>query len=222
MPLWCKDISKILAMKNNWILVAKRLNFSEKDIKGWQNQIDPCMSMLQEWFVVNKTSDAIAGLVKSLKELNYLECVKLIKNKRQEIDSNNANENVDLNEEKLDQELVDQPPQIFICYEWSSKDKAELLVKHLTFYFNNDNKSNPIKIWFDDGKMGGGEARNNRIDIGLRSCNVLICLISKEIIKDKICLNQINLAVQLNKAIIPLLVDSKLKWPPQGSLGCYF
>lgn len=67
--------------------------------------------------------------------------------------------------------------------------------------------------------MGGGEKRNSRIDLGLRLSNVLICLITGETNKDQTMLNQINLAVQLNKPIIPLLLDSKLKWPPSGSLG---
>lgn len=67
--------------------------------------------------------------------------------------------------------------------------------------------------------MGGGAKRNSRIDLGLRLSNVLICLITSETNKDQACLNQINLAVQLNKPIIPLLLDSKLKWPPSGSLG---
>lgn len=67
--------------------------------------------------------------------------------------------------------------------------------------------------------MGGGAKRNSRIDLGLRLCNVLVCLITGETNKDQTCLNQINLAVQLNKPIIPLLLDSKLKWPPSGSLG---
>jgi len=221
LPLWCKDISKKLTLmkKNNWILVAKRLNFNEKDIKGWQNQVDPCMSMLQEWFVLNKTSDAIVGLLNTFRELDYQECVKIIEKNQQEIDIKNQKENIELNEEKLDKELINQPPQIFICFEWSSKDKAELLRKYLISFFNQENNNNRIRIWFDDGVMGGGESRNNRIDIGLRSCYVLICLINKEIVNDKTCLNQINLAVQLNKAIIPLLIDNKLKWPPQGSLG---
>ena len=76
-----------------------------------------------------------------------------------------------------------------------------------------------LNIWFDDVSMGGGNARNNRIDRGLRVCSVLICLITEQASKDQTCLNQITLAIQLNKPIIPLLMDSNLKWPPAGSLG---
>ena len=214
LPLWCKDISKYLESldKDAWVLVAKRLNFNENDIKGWFNQVDPCMSMLQEWFLINKTSDAIMGLLKIFKELNYIECLNIIESNQEEIEKN-----PNLNDEEINNHLLNKPPQIFICYEWSSKSKAELLRDHLVKLFSETN--NDLNIWFDDGKYGGGELRNKRIDIGLRSCYVLICLITKEIVEDQTCLNQINLAVQLNKAILPLLVDNKLKWPPQGSLG---
>lgn len=69
--------------------------------------------------------------------------------------------------------------------------------------------------------MGGGSKRNSRIDLGLRLCNVLVCLITSETGNDQTCLNQINLAVQLNKPIVPLLLDSKLKWPPGPILSEY-
>ena len=209
--MWCKDISLKLSENDDWILVAKRLNFNGTDIKGWLNQVDPCLSMLQEWFVINKTSDAITGLLKTFKELNYIECIQIIEKNLEDIEKNNIQLNDD---DLLDEQLIKNPPQVFICYEWSSKSKAELLKKHLADEFHNN-----IQIWFDDGNMGGGNLRNKRIDVGLRSCYVLICLITKEIISDKTCLNQINLAVQLNKSIIPLLIDNKLKWPPEGSLG---
>jgi hypothetical protein len=115
---------------------------------------------------------------------------------------------------------MNNPPQIFVSYEWSSKDQAELLRKYLYNELNNSGSLyKKLNIWFDDGNMGGGTSMNNRIDRGLRMCNILICFITEQSAKDQTCLNQINLAVQLGKPIIPLLIDSKLKWPPAGSLG---
>lgn len=67
--------------------------------------------------------------------------------------------------------------------------------------------------------MGGGVQRSSRIDLGLRLSNVLLCFITNETSEDQTCLNQISLAVQLNKPIIPLLLDANLKWPPRGALG---
>lgn len=120
--------------------------------------------------------------------------------------------------------MVNNTSHVFVSYEWSSKEKAQLLRDHLVKRLNTDygcsaNDANRINIWFDDGNMGGGADRNRRIDVGLRSCNVLVCLITSQTGNDQTCVNQINLAIQLNKPIIPLLLDSKLKWPPAGSLG---
>ncbi len=204
-PKWAKEICKLL--DKDWILIAKRLNFNIKDIKAWSTQSDPCMCMLQEWFITNKTSDAISGIIKCLKEANKTSCIKIIESS---IDSADPNNNLD--DSILDTQLIENPPEVFVSFEWSSMEKALLLKKYL-----DDLKF--INVWFDDGKMGGGNLRNNRIDIGLRKCQVLICLITSEASKDETCLNQINLAVQLGKPIIPLLLDSKLKWPPSGSLG---
>lgn len=223
-PPWCGLIKSSMGKKNqNWILVAKRLNFSDRDIKGWLNQIDPFMSMMQEWFIANKTSDAIIGLMKVFKELNNKECVQIIQENIDRIEEESANHFSDYN---IDEKMRKNPAHVFICYEWSSKEKAELLERYLSDEINRDcGVSNPndadnrINIWFDNGNMGGGVERNKRIDLGLRLCNVLVCLITSETNKDQTCLNQINLAIQLNKPIIPLLLDSKLKWPPSGSLG---
>ncbi len=226
-PPWCKDIAKVLANPKspyNWILVAKRLNFTENDITGWLSQADPCLSMFQEWFLVNKTSDAIAGLLKVFKELNNTECVNIIETNMKSIKENDEISKHLNDGQEIDEKLVKKPPQIFISYEWTSKEKAELLVRYLDEKINENitNDLEKVDVWFDNGQMGGGTARANRIDVGLRSCCVLLCLVSQETSKDQNCLNQVNLAVQLNKAIIPLLMDSKVKWPPAGSLGPIF
>jgi hypothetical protein len=219
-PLWCKDLSKILSKNDkDWMLIAKRFNFTENDIKGWLNQNDPCLSMFQEIFVQYKTSDAITFLLKIFREVNYKECIEIIEKNQKQVEENKK---IDLNEDAIDKELIDNPPQIFVSYEWSSKEKAELLRKYLYDKLNEQSQNSLYKklnIWFDDGNMGGGNNRNNRIDRGLRTCSILVCFITDASSKDQTCLNQITLAIQLNKPIIPLLIDPKLKWPPAGSLG---
>lgn len=224
MPVWCKQIKASMQKgHHDWILVAKRLHFSERDIKGWLNQIDPFMSMLQEWFIANKTSDAVLGLMKVYKELGNKECVQIIQENIDQIEEETKNMFKDYN---IDDKMKRNPAQVFLCYEASSKDKAELLHRYLFERLNQEcgvrnlnDADNRINIWFDDGNMGGGVERNKRIDLGLRLCNVLVCLITGQSNKDQTNLNQISLAIQLNKPIIPLLVDSKLKWPPSGALG---
>ena len=146
------------------------------------------MCMLQEWFITNKTSDAIAGLVKCLKAANKMNCVQLIDSSIDSVDPDYS-----LDEMAFDAQLAENPPQVFVSFEWSSMEKALLLKKHLDAL--------ELNTWFDDGKMGGGNMRNNRIDVGLRKCQVLICLITTEASKDETCLNQICLAVQLGEKI---------------------
>lgn len=190
---------------------------------GWLNQIDPFMSMIQEWFLANKTSDAIVGLMKVFKELNNKECVQIIQDSMDRIEEESKSRFKDYN---MDDKLKKNPTHVFICYEASSREQADLLRRHLFVRLNQEcgvvdanDMDNRINIWFDDGDKGGGVARNKRIDLGLRLCSVLVCLVTSKSSQDKTCLNQINLAIQLNKPVIPLLLDSKLKWPPSGSLG---
>ena len=224
-PAWCRDIAKILlATKDRWVLVAKRLNFSEKDIKGWMSQAEPCMSMLQEWFVINKTSDAISGLMLVFGELNLVECIKVINENMASIEEQIVREGLQLNKDaQIDEQLMKRPPQVFICFEWSVKEQAVRLKEHLLAKLNEnlstESSRNYVDIWLDDGTMGGGNQRSSRIDVGLRSCHVLVCLVTSKSGQDQVFLNQVTLAVQLSKPIIPLLLDKALKWPPSGSLG---
>ena len=223
-PTWCKKLIKLLESKYEhaadgqqqdeqsfkWmILISKRLNFGDLDIKSWLQQPDPYLSMFQEWYTINKTSDATNGLLKLFRELNLTDCVKLIEESLNELNERTK-------ALKIDSDAKDDSTgkaQVFLCFEWSCLDKAKLLNKYLL--------DNNLNTWFedDDGKLGGGANRFSRIDVGLRKCNVLVCFVTNELAKDSNCLGQINLAVQLNKPIIPLLVDSNCKWPPVGTLG---
>ena len=149
-PTWCKDLSKILAKENQWMLVAKRFNFTETDIKGWLNQNDPCLSMFQEVFVQYKASDAINSLLKIFTELNNIECREIVERNLSKVEEDNK---LDLNEQEVERELIANPPQIFISYEWSTKAKAELLRKYLYMKLNEPLPSNTTST-------GSGNSKN--------------------------------------------------------------
>lgn len=136
LPLWCKQIrNSVINSNSDWVLIAKRLNFSDQDIKGWLNQVDPFLSMLQEWFIANKTADAINGLLAVFKELNNAECVQIIQTNIDKVEL----ESVDLFKDKgVDERIVNSPAQVFISYEWSSKKKAKLLRDMLVKRLNMD------------------------------------------------------------------------------------
>jgi hypothetical protein len=201
-PLWAKEIAPIVAKE--WILIAKRLNFSQNDINSWNTQAEPFMATLQEWFTINKSSEATVGLIKVLKEMNQMECVDIIENELKKSADEIPNDDL------IDAQLVSSPPQIFLSFQWSLKDKAEILIKYL--------ENEGFTCWADFGQFGGGDSRNKRIDRGLRAASVLVCFVTSDYAKDETGLNQVNLAVTLGKPIVPLLAE-KLKWPPVGSLG---
>lgn len=135
-PVWCKEIRNVVIRNNHdWVLVAQRLNFTEPDIKGWLNQADPFLSMLQEWFIANKTADAINGLLAVFKELDFKDCVKIIEENLKKVELESA----DLFKDKgIDDRIVNSPAQVFITYEWSSKKEAKLLCDKLSERLNND------------------------------------------------------------------------------------
>ena len=203
-PLWCKNIAPLLF--KDWVLIAKRLGYSQADINAWQTQADPFMSLIQEWFTVNKSSDATIGFLKLLKDLNRKDCINIIEKCLDEA----ALETNQTDDVKLDFDLVNMSPQIFMSFQWEMKEKAELLKTYL--------EQNNRTCWLDIGQMGGSTKRNERIDKGIRAAHVLICFVTNEYAKNETCIRQVNLAVSLGKPIIPLLVE-KLKWPPNGSLG---
>lgn len=210
-PLWSKKLIKALESEDpKWMrLISKRMNFSELDIKSWLQQPDPLMSMLNEWYTINKTSDATNGLLKILKEFNLVECVRLVEENitYSSIPSNDSND--DANDEK---EV--KGAQVFLSFEWSCFDKAALLAKYL--------RANNVDVCMETEKeeeILAGSSRFKRVDLLLRRAHVFVCFVTRQFADNSTCLGLINLAVQLGKPIIPLLMDASLKWPPSGSLG---
>lgn len=53
-PFWARDVSKLLnpVSEHDWRLLSSRLGYSNDDIRGWAQQADPCMAMLNEWLVL--------------------------------------------------------------------------------------------------------------------------------------------------------------------------
>ena len=80
-PAWSRDVSKIMNPESDddWRLLAQRLGYSKKDIRGWATQNDPCMAVLSEWYATHKTSEATHGVLKALEEIERLDAVKIIK-----------------------------------------------------------------------------------------------------------------------------------------------
>lgn len=132
-----EKIDQKISNNYDWVLIAHRLNFSTQDIKAWMSQVDPFLCMLQEWFIANKTFDAINGLLNVLKELNLSDCVQIIEDNLKKVELENADL---LNDKDIDDRIVKSPAQVFISFEWSSKKKAQLLRDKLSERLNIDYK----------------------------------------------------------------------------------
>jgi hypothetical protein len=55
---------------NDWRLLAQQLGFSSSEIAHWAMQTDPCMALLDEWFLTHRTDEAMHSLVEVLAEIN--------------------------------------------------------------------------------------------------------------------------------------------------------
>lgn len=92
--------------------------------------------MLQEWFVANKTSDAIKGLLSVFKELDLKECVEIIDDNVRRVEAESGD--MFKAREGVDERIVNSPAQVFIVYEWSAQGKAKLLRDKLAERLNAD------------------------------------------------------------------------------------
>ena len=81
-PKWSRDLTKLLNPKaeNDWRLLAKRLQYSNDDIRAWAQQHDPCMALLSEWYATHKTSEANFAILNNLQEMNRLDAAVIVEN----------------------------------------------------------------------------------------------------------------------------------------------
>lgn len=70
-PTWSHDVAKLLDPESNtdWRLLAKRLSYSNDDLKAWAAHHSPCMSMLVEWFATHNSSEATRAVYIVLKDM---------------------------------------------------------------------------------------------------------------------------------------------------------
>jgi len=81
-PAWSRDLTKLMNPKaeHDWRLLASRLGYSNKDIRGWATQNDPCMALLSEWYATHKTIEATHGVLTALQEMNRMDAAVIVEN----------------------------------------------------------------------------------------------------------------------------------------------
>ncbi|XP_059147008.1 uncharacterized protein LOC131934876 [Physella acuta] len=204
-PYWSRDISKLLnpTSEHDWCLLSKRLQYSNDDIRGWAQQADPCMAMLNEWYATHKTSEATLSILTQLQEMDRMDAAIIVEN---------AMKNAEAVVEDEAFEYA-SPPPIFISYQWGHQNEVKLLKQHLEMA--------GYECWLDVGQMGGGDKLFEKIDTGIRAAKVVISCVTTKYAKSPNCNREVNLSVSLNKPIIPLLLE-QCPWPPPGSMGPIF
>ncbi|KAK0070210.1 hypothetical protein Bpfe_000193 [Biomphalaria pfeifferi] len=204
-PFWARDISKLLNPKSehDWRLLSSRLGYNNEDIRGWVQQADPCMALLNEWYTTHKTSEATLAILTQLQEMDRLDAAAIVEN---------AMKNAEAVVEDEEFEYP-SPPPIFISYQWSHQAEVKLLKQHLEMA--------GYECWLDIGQMGGGDKLFQKIDTGIRAAKVVISCVTSKYAKSPNCNREVNLSVSLNKPIIPLLLE-QCPWPPPGSMGPIF
>ncbi|XP_033738375.1 uncharacterized protein LOC117325953 [Pecten maximus] len=203
-PAWSRDLTKLMNPKadNDWRLLAQRLGYSLDDIKAWATHGDPCMALLNEWYATHRMIEATHAVLNILQDINRLDAAVLVENAMKAVE--------DVVEEA--QEYT-KPPPIFLSYQWGHQNEVKLLRQHLLMA--------GYECWMDVGQMGGGDKLFEKIDNGIRGTKVIICCVSEKYAKSPNCNREVNLAVNLGKPMIPLLME-KMGWPPQGSMGPIF
>ena len=200
---WGRQVCTLLNARadNDWRLLGKRFGYSSSELKHWAMQIDPSMSLLNEWFMTHKADEATYGLVKMLSEIGRQDAESII---RQAVDA--AGE---LIPEDLTMDIKRLPP-VFLSYQWGTQKAVTRLKDHL--------EQAGFACWMDTGQMGGGDKLFAKIDAGIRGAKVVICCMNQAYAQSDNCSREVHLAVSTGKPLIPLQME-KQTWPPEGALG---
>ncbi|CAF3691039.1 unnamed protein product [Rotaria socialis] len=200
---WGRDVCTLLNVRteNDWRLLGKRFGYSTSELKHWAMQIDPSMSLLNEWFMTHKADEATYGLLKILNDIGRTDAEDIIRKA--------VTKAGQLIPDDMSIEIKRLPP-VFISYQWGSQ-KAVLRLK------SNLEQAGYL-CWMDTGQMGGGDKLFAKLDAGIRGAKVIICCMNKAYAQSDNCSREVHLTVSTGKTLIPLQME-KQTWPPEGALG---
>jgi hypothetical protein len=101
--------------------------------------------------------------------------------------------------------------EIFISYQWEKQKDIINLYNILT--------NMGLNVWLDINQMGGGDSLYEKIDNGLRNCDLVISCVTTKYGLSANCRKEIALADSLSKPIIPILLEKDMKYPPAGPMS---
>ncbi|XP_046373549.2 uncharacterized protein LOC124147003 [Haliotis rufescens] len=204
-PFWSRDVTRLLNPESflDWTHLSSRLGYTNDDIRSWAQMHDPCMAMLNEWYATRKTREATYAVLTALQEIDRMDAAVIVENAMKMTEAVVKDEEFEYQE----------PPEVFISYQWGIQNEVKLLKLHL--------EKAGFMCWMDIGQMGGGDKLFEKIDKGIRAAKIIICCVTEKYTKSPNGIREVNLSVSLGKPIIPLLME-KLSWPPPGSMGPIF
>ncbi len=113
-PLWMREAAKLLAPNHpnrDWMALAKRLGYNEKDITKFVDDIAPCLALLRDWYETNgRTRYCVDVLISCLRVISRDDIASLI---------------------EYDLEPEGSAPPVFISYQ---RDSQEQVLGMIQFY----------------------------------------------------------------------------------------
>lgn len=200
---WGRDVCKLLNHRadNDWRLLGSRFGYSTSELRHWATQADPCMALLNEWFMTHKADEATYGLVKMLGEIARHDAEQIIR------------EALAVAGELVPDDMpleIKRVPPVFLSYQWGAQKAVTILKDHL--------EEAGYACWMDIGQMGGGDKLFSKIDAGIRGAKVILCCMNSAYGQSDNCLREVHLTVNTGKPLIPLQMEKQI-WPPEGALG---
>ncbi|CAF1200470.1 unnamed protein product [Rotaria sp. Silwood1] len=196
-PSWSYQVSKLLnhQSNNDWRLLGKQLGFSCSEIKHWTMQTNPCMALLNEWFMTHTTEEAIYSLIKVLNDIGRHDVEQII---RQEVLKTGQ---TILNDFSVN---IKRLPPVFLSFHSSEQIRIIKLKDHL------EQAGYACQIYDDQTQI-------NILDIHIRGAKVIVCCISILYNQSENCSKVFDLILNMKKPFILLYMDEQT-WPLESKL----
>ncbi|KFM62746.1 hypothetical protein X975_26575, partial [Stegodyphus mimosarum] len=192
-PSWLTIVGKKLTSANtgqDWIALAKRLGYSEREIKHFEDANIPSVSLLNNWLDSNgRTRYCIDMLISCLEQMgrrDVADCIFL----------------------EMGSDLPSPP--VFISYQWDSQESVLHLRRRIELA--------GYPCWMDVGHIFGGDKLYGKIFEGINKAKVVLCCLTPRYVLSKLCTREMSLADLLRKPIVPIMLEPT-PWPPPGPLA---
>lgn len=116
----------------------------------------------------------------------------------------------------VDKEEISPQTNLFLSYHWDVQNKVQVLVQYL--------ESHGYQCWTDVSNANkrhatsnspSHESAPNQIQRNIKAAAAVVCCVTPKYICSENCTKDLNLAVSMNKPVVPVMLQW-LAWPPEG------